>query len=149
MCNYDYIVYAEGGYNRDLNKGAIAYIVIDGTDKHIIDSVAKPLGAVNDQQAHLVAIGKAVRSLPNNCSVLVYSDSTYAVGLYNGTFKKVKANRDYQEAFFKMVRMKQLRLSIEWHGLKLGDPLTRLCWKGCSDEVGEDFGEYYNRVRKF
>ena len=147
MKNYDFIVYAEGGHNRDVNKSAIAYIVIDGTDKHIVNSVSQTVAGVNDVQAHLVAIGKAVRSLPNNCSALVYSDSTYAVGLYSGTFKKVKTNLEYKDAFTKMVRMKNLRLAIEWHGLKLDDPLTHLCWQGCSDEVGEDFSEYYARTR--
>lgn len=148
MESYDYIVYAEGGYNSDLKKGAIAYIITDGKDKHIINSVSKPMNSVNDQQAHLTAIGAAVRSLPNECSVLVYSDCSYAVGLYSGTFKKVKANLDYRNAFVRLVQMKKLRFKIEWHGLKLNDPLTRLCWQGCSEEVGEDFGSYYDRKRK-
>lgn len=147
MKNYDFIVYAEGGCNREVNKSAIAFVVIDGTDKHIVNSVSKTVAGVNDVQAHLAAIGQAVRSLPNNCSALVYSDSTYAVGLYSGTFKKVKANKEYRDAFVKMVRMKGLDLRIEWHGLKLDDPLTHLCWQGCSDEVGADFSDYYARTR--
>lgn len=148
MCKYDYIVYAEGGYNREVKKGAYARIVLDGKTRDIIDTASKTLDVTKDLDAHIVSITSAITHLPDNCSVLIYTDATPMIdGLVLG--EEIKVRKGLISTFHKRVKDKGVKVEIEWHGLSLNDPLTTLCWQGCSAEVGADFGDYYQRWGKF
>lgn len=148
MKNPDYIVYAEGGYNREVKKGAYARIVLDGKTRDIIDTASKSIDDAKDLEAHIISITSAITHLPDHCSVLVYTDAMPMIeGLVLG--EEIKVRKWLIASFHKRVKEKGIDCEIEWRGLRLNDPLTTLCWQGCSAEVGADFGDYYKRWGKF
>ena len=148
MEKYDFIVYAEGGFNKEVGKGAFAHITLDAKSGSIVNTESKLVMDMSDVEAHIVAITSAVTHLPDSCTVLIYSDATIAVDALRGK-EVTRVRKRYIEMFNKKVEVKDIKYTLEWHGLSLDDPLTRLCWQGCSDEVGEDFGDYYDRNGKF
>jgi ribonuclease HI len=86
MTNIDkYIIYTDGACKGNPGKGASAYVVLDATEKNIIESKSIYYPRCTNNYAELMAIFEALEfvnediSLYKNLSITIKSDSKYCI----------------------------------------------------------------------
>jgi len=141
---YDYVVYTDGSYSIKHGVGAFAYVMLDG-DEMIKKGVRKRKNETNNRM-ELKAILYAVYEAPENCHLLVRSDSQYAIGLFGGKHKNFKANLDLYILYDDIVYKKKLKVSYEWVRGHNGDYWNEYCDNLCSECAGVDFREEYEHL---
>lgn len=84
------IVYADGACSGNPGPAGIGIVFLDGPKR---DEVSEYLGVGTNNIAELTAIIRALERAPSDRTVIIHSDSAYALGLL-GAGWKAKANQD-------------------------------------------------------
>lgn len=142
---YDYIVYTDGGYSQKNNEGAFAYVMLDGDDV-IKTRKCKRVNETNNRM-EMKAIIAAIYDSPNDSTLLVRSDSQYAIGVLSGAWEG-SSNLDLINLYRKYVQEKRLEVSFEWVKGHNGDRYNELCDMMCNDAVGYDIEAEFAIYRK-
>ena len=104
-----YIAYTDGSndnYSADMPAGA-AYVILDSKGNELHRASKGFMGKTNNY-VELMAIISAVNWIPEGASVIVYSDSQYAINLLSGRFRNVKANKSLVEKYFEVSKGKNV-----------------------------------------
>ena len=88
-----YIVYADGACSGNPGPCGIGVVLLDGSGRK---EISEYLGIGTNNVAELTAIIRALEVAPRGRTVIVHSDSSYALGLLGKNWK-AKANRDLVE----------------------------------------------------
>ena len=102
-----FVVYADGACTGNPGPAGLGVVLLDGKARR---ELSEYLGQGTNNVAELMAIVRALEEAPRDRTVVVHSDSSYALGLL-GKGWKAKANQDLVE------RMR--RLAREFHDLRL------------------------------
>lgn len=94
----DFIIYTKGICNvcSIFGEGGSAYVIVDGNNNIVKSSSKGVLGSTNNR-VELLAILSALRSVPDNSSVLVITDSQYSINVFSKRvtrFSQGVANKD-------------------------------------------------------
>lgn len=84
------IVYADGACSGNPGPAGIGVVFLDGAKR---EEVSEYLGTGTNNIAELTAIIRALERAPRDRTVIIHSDSAYALGLL-GSGWKAKANQD-------------------------------------------------------
>lgn len=88
---YTYIAYTDGS-NDNLNPkrpAGAAYIILDAQGKELHKAAKGFLNKTNNEM-EMLAIISAVKWIPDGESIMVYSDSQYAINVFSGKWKAKK-----------------------------------------------------------
>ena len=147
MDKIDYIIHTDGGYSQKYNIGGFAYIICDAKDNELKRGAWKIENETNNR-AELKAIIAALHNLPNDAkSVIVISDSQYALNTCSGNWKR-KLNKDLFAIHDEIVKKRGLKVSYEWVKGHDGDYYNELCDKLCNEVAGFDLNEEYRKYLK-
>lgn len=123
----DYVVWTDGSCVRSQDgPGAWAYVIrsVDGTETENYGYL--PITTVN--RAEMIAALQALSFLPENCSVLVISDSILLVKCSEGAWKK-KANSDLWALLDAEICKREV--SFRWVKSHNGDEMNERCDELC------------------
>lgn len=143
---YDYIAYCDGSCdNADTKCGGSAYIIIQGD--YIIKEAHKGFQNTTNNRMEMLAIISAVYSVPEGSSIMVYSDSQYAINVFTG---KWRANTN-KDLLMKYLHISYTRnVSFTWvkghSGDKYNEMVDSLAFGSCEDMVfktGRKPGKYF------
>ena len=102
-----YIVYADGACTGNPGPCGIGVVLLDGAERR---ELSEFLGEGTNNVAELTAIIRALEEAPRDRTVVVHSDSAYALGLL-GKGWKAKANQELVERMRQLARnFRDLRL---------------------------------------
>jgi ribonuclease HI len=102
-----YIVYADGACSGNPGPCGIGVVLLDGKKR---EEISEYLGTGTNNIAELTAIIRALEVAPRDRTVVIHSDSGYALGLL-GKGWKAKANQDLVERMRALARdFRDLRL---------------------------------------
>lgn len=147
MDKIDYIIHTDGGYSQKYNVGAFAFVICDEKDNELKRGAWKIENETNNR-AELKAIIAALHNLPNDAkSVIVISDSQYALNTCSGNWKR-KLNKDLFAIHDEIVKKRGLKVSYEWVKGHDGDYYNELCDKLCNEVAGFDLNEEYRKYFK-
>lgn len=107
-----YVAYTDGSNdnNHPSRPAGAAYVILDSNGNELHRAAKGFLGKTNNF-AELMAIISAVNWIPQGASVIVYSDSQYAINALSGRYK-AKANLNLIEMFYEVSRGKEV--FFEW-----------------------------------
>ncbi len=136
--NHDLILYTDGGYSTSVDRGAGAYVILDGTGERMIASRSFPVERQTSQRAELRAIIEALDALPQGAKVLVRTDSRYSISvLGKSPYKKRHSkNADLIAEYHTKRRLKELRIEFEWVRAHSGDRWNEYCDYLCIEAAG-------------
>ena len=101
------IVYADGACSGNPGPSGIGVVLLDGKAR---EEISEYLGSGTNNTAELTAIIRALERAPRDRTVIIHSDSAYALGLL-GKGWKAKANQDLVERMRVLAReFRDLRL---------------------------------------
>jgi ribonuclease HI len=136
---FDYEIYTDGGYSMSENVGGFAYVILqDGKE---IKRFSQKVEHETNNRAEIKAIMEGVFSLPNGCSVIVYSDSQYALGVLSGGYK-AKKNTDLVFRYKAEVRRRNLRVTYKWVRGHNGNEWNEICDALCTEVAGVDLNPH-------
>ena len=148
--DYDFIVYTDGGYSQKANVGAFAYVICDGRCNEIKRGAWRAEHETNNRM-ELKAIIAALHHIPaTNVSVLVRSDSQYALYTLNKSWSR-RTNTDLFPIHDKIVAEKNLNVTYEWVKGHSGNKFNEICDQLCSEAAGVDLNaeyEFYKQLKK-
>ena len=103
-----YVAYTDGSNDNNNPKrpAGAAYVVLDCDGKELHRASKGFLNKTNNY-VELMAIISAVNWIPQGASVVVYSDSQYAINVLSGHYRP-KANIDLVNMFFEVSRGKEV-----------------------------------------
>lgn len=108
--NTDYIVYTDGGCKVNPGGvGAYATVVIDTKTGKISEYTGGFISTTNNRM-EVMAVIAALKHLPQECSVELYSDSQYVIKTIAGKYAK-KKNQDLWEKLDKEMEGKNIHLN--------------------------------------
>ena len=126
MENKKYVAYTDGSAdNLNTRRGGAAYIIIQ--DNEIVYEASKKFKNTTNNRMEMLAIISAVNHVPEHSELTVYSDSQYAINVFNGKWKP-KINKDLIDLYHKVAINKTIILKwIKGHsGNKYGDYVDKL-----------------------
>lgn len=142
MEKQDYTVYTDGCYSRKHDEGAFAYVILDAEDREIKRNAYKISHETNNR-AELKAIIAALYHLPaKDCSVLVVSDSQYALNTIAGKWAR-NANEDLFPVSDRIIKEKSLDVQYKLVKGHSGVEYNELCDKLCTEVLGYDPRDEY------
>lgn len=136
MKKFDYIIYVEGGYNKNVNLGAYAVIVINGRTLEIKEERTELIRDTNSARIYLDAIKDVIDKLPFGASVQIRCDAEYAVYVLNGRYR-AKKNIDVIGRIWNTTRVMEIEADYLWCSEQHGDIFVSKCWdlsRGALDE---------------
>lgn len=79
----DYIVYTDGSCNNFslFGEGGSAYIILNANEEVVKTASKGVLGSTNNR-VEMLAILSSLKSLPDNCSVVIRTDSQYCINAF-------------------------------------------------------------------
>ena len=144
---YDYIIHTDGGYSRKYNVGAFAFVICDRSDMEIKRGAWKIENETNNR-AELKAIIAALNHVPSkNCSVLVISDSQYALMTLSGKWSR-NSNTDLFPIHDRIVNENGLDVDYKWVKGHSGDTFNEICDELCNQAVGFNLNEEYVKYKR-
>lgn len=142
MDKFNFIVYVEGGFSRDDNKGAFAYIILDGITEEDWMAYSSVVNDTTSNRIYYEGLIAALVALPINSSALVICDATYLTNIMSGQWK-AKANLDIIARARSVIQARHLTCKFEWRSIKLKDPIMKRVWRMCSDAANVNFEQLY------
>lgn len=145
--SYDYIIYTDGAYYRLHDEGAFAYVMLDGCGNEKRRFSAKISHETNNR-AELKGIITALYHLPSDAkSVLVISDSQYALNTLSGKWSR-NTNLDLFEVYRRISSVRKVRVEWKWVRGHSGDKWNEVCDMLCNDVLGYDANSEYVKYKK-
>ena len=143
----DYTIYTDGCYSRNNDEGAFAFVILDSEEREVKRNAYKISHETNNR-AELKAIIAAFHQLPaKDCSVLVVSDSQYALNTIAGKWSR-NANEDLFPISDRIIREKNLNVTYKWVKGHSGVEYNELCDQLCTQVLGYDpRNEYLSKVK--
>lgn len=132
MKTYDYIIYCEGGYKKDVGLGAYAVIVLDGKDFLTKEIRTAFVSDTDSMRIYLEAIKSVIDTLPYGASVQIRSDCEYAVKVLGGK-NQARKNIDIIGRIWNTTRVMELNVDYLWCSEQHGDLMVIKCWRLCRD----------------
>lgn len=106
----DFDIWTDGGCNPNPGIGGYG-IIIKNNATQDKDEIKQGFKESTNNRMELLAVIEALRKIPEESSVKLYTDSTYVVNHVNGNDKRSN-NEDLWESFDKV--RKGIKLDIEW-----------------------------------
>ena len=107
---YLYEAYTDGSCENVKTKiGGSAYVILK--DGEIVKTQSKGFCRTTNNRMEMLAIISAVNSIPENTSILVYTDSKYCITAFDGRMHK--ANQDLIKLFAK-ISSKRKNVFFKW-----------------------------------
>lgn len=142
---YDFVIYTDGGYSMCRDIGAFAYVILQGDE--IIKKGAHRIEHETNNRAELKAILAGCYNVPEGSSVLVRSDSQYALYTLSGKWSRNK-NVDIFECWDKKVRPRLRNVEFEWVRGHSGNEWNELCDALCNEAAECDLNDRREWIRK-
>lgn len=122
---FDWIVYTDGGceYNPG-GAGGIGAVIID-TETGEIQEISQGYMSTTNNRMEIRAALTALQMLPDNCNVMLYSDSQYLLNTISGVWQK-KKNRDLWKQLEKELK-RVGHVFCHWVRGHNGDPCNERC----------------------
>ena len=127
-----FIAYTDGSSDNKnpMRPSGAAYVILDEKGKELHRASKGLMGKTNNFM-EMLAIISAVNWVPEGASVLVYSDSEYAIKVFNGQYK-AKKNLNLVDRYRQVSAGKQVR--FEWVKGHSGNYWNELCDKMANEE---------------
>lgn len=122
--------------SRDI--GAFAYIILCNGD--VVKKMAHRIAHETSNRAELKAILAGCYNVPDGSSVLVKTDSQYALMTLSGRWQQRK-NTDLFECWKTKVLPRLGKVKFEWVKGHNGDEWNELCDQMCTDVAGCDLND--------
>jgi len=133
----DYVAYTDGGYSVGRDEGAYAFVLLK--KGKIIGKSAVKLTDETSNRMELHAVIAAVGQIPDGSSILVISDSRYAIGALSGKFLfHENRNADLIQQWWNTVKDRGIRADFKWIKAHSGNKYNEMCDQMCVDAVGHD-----------
>lgn len=137
----EYIVYTDGGCEFNPGGcGGIGVVIIDKSTGELKE-ISKGYYATTNNRMEIMAIIEALKQVPANSKVYLYSDSQYALNCINGVWQKRK-NIDLWEEFAFVSKDKKIKTN--WVRGHNGNPNNERCdelaTQGIKNANNEDNG---------
>lgn len=136
----EYEIWTDGGYNISKGIGAYAFIVLQGNKE--VYRYAERVERSTNNRCELMAIINAIKFLPYGSSATVYTDSTYCIGVLDGSFRR-KKNLDLMEEWDNTVTGKFLNIGFEWVKGHSGYKYNEMCDSMCNEAAGVDLNGWW------
>ena len=105
-----YELYTDGSCRKNPGPGAFACIVVDGNGD-IVDTLAGSYKRTTNNRMELMAVIEGLKTLPDCCEVVVFSDSKYVVDTINKRWERRK-NQDLWVQLDK--ELDRLSVTLQW-----------------------------------
>lgn len=145
LCMHDFEIYTDGGYSMKRDIGAFAYVIL--TAGEIVKKKAYVIREETNNRAELKAIIAACWQVPEKASVLVRSDSKYAMGVLSGEWKGT-SNIDLIDCWKTKVRPRLGKVDFEWVKGHNGNEWNELCDAMCNEAVGFDLNDKKEWIKR-
>lgn len=135
----NYIAYTDGSNdNRNpVRPAGAAYVILNDRGEEIYRASKGFLGKTNNY-VEMLAIISAVNYIPVGASVLVYSDSQYAINAFEGRYRP-KANKNLIAMFHDVCKGKVV--TLKWVRGHNGNYWNEVCDKLANDEYKKKLEE--------
>lgn len=135
MEKYDYIAYTDGSCDCPGTRcGGSAYIILK--NDMIIKEVKKGFLNTSNNRMEMLAIISAINSVPEGSSILIHSDSQYAIKVLSGVWK-AHTNKDLLNLHKKI--SKKRNVYFKWvkghNGDKYNEMVDKLAASSCQGAI--------------
>lgn len=141
-----YVAYTDGGYSRQKNVGAGAYVALE-KGKIIFKGGEKTMNTTNNY-AELLAVKCLIEKLPIGCKVEINSDSQYVIGVIGNPEWKPSKNVDMINSIKKLINDKGITVEFQWVKGHSGNKYNEMCDKMCNEIAGTNLNEEYEKYTK-
>ena len=139
---YDYIIYTDGGCERNPGgRGGYGAVIINNSTGELTD-ISGGFRSTTNNRMEVMAVIKALEKIEEGTHIQLFSDSQYVIKTMNGMFRK-KKNIDLWKKLDKLA----VAFEIEWNWVKghNGNTYNEKCDTLCQEamtlpELEEDVG---------
>lgn len=139
---YDYIIYTDGGCERNPGgRGGYGAVIINNSTRKLTD-ISGGFRSTTNNRMEVMAVIKALEKIEKGTHIQLFSDSQYVIKTMNGMFRK-KKNIDLWKKLDKLA----VAFKIEWNWVKghNGNTYNERCDTLCQEamtlpELEEDVG---------
>ena len=139
---YDYIIYTDGGCERNPGgRGGYGAVIINNSTGELTD-ISGGFRSTTNNRMEVMAVIKALEKIEKGTHIQLFSDSQYVIRTMNGMFRK-KKNIDFWKKLDKLAAA----FEIEWNWVKghNGNTYNERCDTLCQEamtlpELEEDEG---------
>ena len=108
-----------------LRPGGSAYIIFDSQGNEV-KRASKGFKNTSNNRMEILAIISVVNSLPYGSSVMIHSDSQYAINVLSGRWQ-ASMNLDQVALYRRLVAERNIKVTFEWVRGHNGDVYNELC----------------------
>lgn len=132
-----YLLYTDGAYYPELDRSAIAYVMLQSTPKKEVHRMCQTVKGDTSGRAEIKAIISAVYALPDDAvSCTVISDSKYAINACSRRCIRY-CNNDLLNLFDRIVEKKRIDVGFSWVKSHNGNFYNELCDSLCMQAINE------------
>ena len=148
---YDYIIYTDGGCRVNPGgAGAYAAVVLDGNTNQVLHQLCGDEPSTTNNRMELMAAIIGLQVVPNNSSLLIYSDSQYLIKTMEGYYQR-KKNLDLWEILDELVEDKEITWNwVRGHdGNQYNEMCDEMCTKAQDKYYGTTSGIYEDKILEY
>ena len=139
MSSYSAFTDGSSDNKNPLRPGGSAYIIFDSQGNEV-KRASKGFKNTSNNRMEILAIISVVNSLPYGSSVMIHSDSQYAINVLSGRWQ-ASMNLDQVALYRRLVAERNIKVTFEWVRGHNGDVYNELC-----DQMAR--GEYQKMLGK-
>ena len=145
----DYIIYTDGGCAVNPGGPGGIGVVIVNTKTEEVQEVSQGFRSTTNNRMEMMAVIAALRSVPEACSIRLYSDSQYVLNCMSNIWKK-KKNTDLWKLVDQAAKGKDV--DLRWvrghHGDKYNERCDALATMAIQDKTAWEVDEGYERKKE-
>ena len=136
-----YLLYTDGAYFPELERSAIAYVMIESITKREVRRMRQTVKGETSGRAEIKAIISAIYALPEDAeSCTIISDSQYAINACSKRCLRYR-NIDLLNLYDDMVEKKHVVVDYSWVKSHNGNFYNELCDALCNQAINEYVSE--------
>lgn len=111
-----FVVFTDGSADnlREPHYGGAAFVIIDPKKDEIIEQYSEGFRNVTNNQMELHAIIQAMKTLPDNSTCGIFTDSKYSIYVLDHKTCTFNKNMEYIQEFRDTVEMKNIKYQFKW-----------------------------------
>lgn len=111
-----FVVFTDGSADnlREPHYGGAAFVIIDPKKDEIIEQYSEGFRHTSNNKMELHAIVQAMKTLPNNSTCGIFTDSKYCIYVLDHKTCNFNKNMEYIQEFRDTIEMKNIKYQFKW-----------------------------------